>query len=217
MNCRTARGLFSLRIDRCLSYEEERKLMQHLEECTTCAAEYKGVERTVGWVRDLPEIQPSETFLQDVILAAREAREAAAVPPTPGLRERIREFFAGLSWASSPLVAPAALVLGLGVGLGGTMIALNGFGDGAPDTPPMAGGTLTEEVESLAPSGPFEDLVQEMLHRVESESTETEETENVPDLEWGPPLDADVQGRQVGTSTETWRDRGARRRATVVF
>ena len=124
MNCKAARSLFSLQIDKYLSYEEERKLMQHLEQCTNCAAEYKAVQRTVGLVRDLPEIAPSETFVQDVLLAARKARQTAATPPSPGIRERIRAFFASPSWAGSPLVAPAALVLGLAVGLSGTMLAL---------------------------------------------------------------------------------------------
>jgi hypothetical protein len=218
MNCRTARGLFSLHIDKCLSYEEERALIQHLEECTTCAAEYKGVERTVGWVRDLPEIPPSETFLQDVLLAAKETRQAAAVPLTAGWRERIREFFAGLSWASSPLVAPAALILGLGVGLGGTMVAFHGLGGGGSAGPSLADAPLAvEQVEPQPPSGPFEDLVQEMLRRAESERTEEEATESVPDLEWGPPLDVDIRGQQVGASPETWRNGDAKRRVTVAF
>jgi hypothetical protein len=218
MNCRTARSLFSLHIDRYLSYEEERKRMQHLEDCTSCAAEYKGVERTVGWVRDLPEIAPSETFVQDVVLAAREARQRAEAPPTPGFGERIRAFLSSPSWARSPLVAPAALILGLAVGLGGTMLAFHGAGGGSPGDL-----TVAEPVGRLVgptpppPVGPFEDLVQQMLQRIESEDTEGEEIENVPDLEWGPPLNADITGRQVGTSSETRREREGGRRVTVVF
>ena len=223
MNCRTARSLFSLHLDRYLSYEEERNLMQHLGQCTTCAAEYKGVEQTVRWVRDLPGMPASETFLQDVIVAAREARRVAGNPPAPRLRGRLREVFAWPSWFGSPLVAPAALALGLAVGLGGTMLVSHGPAEGPSAVQVVAtSGDLAAEddevIEAPPPSGPFEDLVQEMLRRAELEKTGPEEGEVLDeDLKWGPPVDAEVQGRQVGTSTESWRDRDAGRRVTVAF
>jgi hypothetical protein len=222
MNCRTARSLFSLHLDRYLSYEKERKLMKHLEECTACAAEIRGVEQTVGWVRDLPGIQPSETFLQDVVLAARRLKEADANIPVPGFKERLREFFARFSWTGSPLIAPAALVLGLAVGLGGTMLVSHGPGEDHPGlqvaaTPEGLTVDHSEDAEALAPSGLFEDLVQEMLRRAELEQTETEEGGQVEDLEWGSPLDPDVQGRQVGTSAEDWRNRDTKPQVTVAY
>jgi hypothetical protein len=56
-----------------------------------------------------------------------------------------------------------------------------------------------------------------MFRRVELESTEADEAEEVPDLEWGPPLDPDVHPQQVGTKPETWRERDSRRRVTVAY
>jgi hypothetical protein len=100
------------------------------------------------------------------------------------------------------------------------MVALNVLDDGSSGEPALADQDhrpVVEEVEPAAPSGPFEDLVQEMLRRAELENTEAKETENVPDLEWGPPLDTDIEGRRVGTSPETWRERDGRSRVTVAF
>lgn len=227
MNCRTARKLFSLRIDKGLSYEKESKLIEHLEACPECASEYEGFEQAVAMVRELPDIPPSETFLEDVMQSVREAKAAETSPPPVGLRERLSEWFGGFAWSRSPVFAPAALILGLAVGLSGAMIVFNSSteaptfaGEPAQSSGPVAGMASDSDINDIdtpAPSGRFEELVQDMLRRAETTESEDTEAQTVPDLEWGPPLQEEYLGRQVGTSTEDRRERDSRDRVIVAF
>lgn len=217
MNCKTARGLFSLHLDEGLSYEEQRILLRHLDACPDCAAEHRKLERTIGLVRNLPDVPAPDMFLQNVLRAARQAEPARAGTPARGIGERIRDFFAGLEWLSSPRVAPAALALGLIVGVTASVLILrsnrlpevaeragqqvtaplapsveSGYG-----TAPVAGSIVGPSSIPVA-SGPFEDLIAQMMHRLDANSQETGDSTTAPELQWGPTRDAAGLGQQVG-------------------
>ena len=227
MNCKTARGLLSLRLDGGLSFGEERQLSQHLDGCRSCAEELRNLEQAVACVRNLPEIQPSEAFVRDVLQAVRGAREAASIA-RPTLIERLRDRLAEILWTPSTRFAAAALVLGLTVGIGGSMLAFRPT-DGvqtAEQIPPPASTAVASSpanlaggpIEAPAPSGPFEDLVQEMLRRVESGDEEAADLPaEVPDLDWGSATSRDALGRQVGAESQTGRQRDPKARVTVAY
>jgi anti-sigma factor RsiW len=228
MNCKIARGLFSLRLDDGLSYEEQRRLSQHLDSCSNCMEEYRGLERTVGLLHSLPEIEASGTFLQDVLRAARQTQgEGLPASSAPGLWERFR------GWASSAVLDPAprwavaALALGLVVGISGSILVFHGAR--APE--------VAQQVQSLAiphpetsvtaepaqvspssmPSGPFEDLVQEMLRRTESGSAGATDSSSTTSPEWGAGWDPAVHGQTVGQEPATTRGRGREGSVYIVF
>jgi anti-sigma factor RsiW len=225
MNCRTARGLFSLRLDDGLSYEEQRALSRHLDACAGCATEFRNLERTVGLVRDLPEIPAPDIFLQNVLRAARQAESGREAPPVRGFGERVREFFGGLEWLSSPRFAPAALALGLIVGVGGSVLILRSnhpvqLAQQIPSAAPAASapGTIVGPSSIPVASGPFEELVAQMMHRLEANAPGVVgDTTGSDNLQWGPTRDAAGIGRQVDVSPTT--QGGSRRggRVYVVF
>jgi hypothetical protein len=108
MNCKTARGLFSARIDDELSPAEAGSLEMHLRDCTGgCRDQWAIFEATVRMVRALPPIEPDPSFVGHVLdrVRAWEAQEAGRpvsapvrVPwstsvPGRGLAGRLREWF----------------------------------------------------------------------------------------------------------------------------
>lgn len=227
MKCRTARSLFSLRLDDGLSFAEQRELADHLEACPGCKAEFLGVERTVGLLRGLPEVQAPEGFVQDVLRAARGLRPTTAARPVePGLWERLRGFASTLVFEPSPRLAVAALVLGLIVGVSGSVFF---FGDSpsppiaqtipatTPSAPLVDAGAEAPEAVAVSPSGPFEDLVQEMLRRAENVPAGEADTAGPQLPEWGAGWDPSVHGQQVGFGPRSRRDRGGDGSGYIIF
>lgn len=215
MNCKTARAMFSARLDGGLSYEEVRGFQDHLARCAGCAGEYAGLERTVRLVRSLPEVPAPSDFVQGVVRAARQAQPGNAVDRSSAAvwRERLRGFLEGFAWIGSPRFAAAALALGLVVGMTGSMLIfrprsasiVESFSPGAALTQssqpapssatPVASTPPAGTDETAPPSGPFDELVQEMLRR--AGTTEEAVEDSVPDLDWGISPDAAAVGRQV--------------------
>ncbi|MBM3285973.1 MAG: hypothetical protein FJY88_01265 [Candidatus Eisenbacteria bacterium] len=227
MKCKTARSLFSLRLDDGLSYAEQRELAEHLDACPGCKAEFLGVERTVGLVRGLSEVQAPEGFVQDVLRAARGLRPTAtARPAEPSLWERLRGFASALAFEPSPRLAAAALALGLIVGVSGSVFF---FGDSpspqvaqttpatAPSAPLVDSGVETPGAEAPLPSGPFEDLVQVMMKRAESAAAGAADTAGPQLPEWGAGWDPSVHGQQVGFGPRSRRDRGGDGSGYIIF
>jgi hypothetical protein len=236
MNCKTARGLFSLHLDEGLSYEEQRSLRVHIDACSGCAVEYRKLERTIGLVRGLPEVAAPDMFLQNVLRSVRLAEAARERPPVRSLGERLRDFFAGLEWLSSPRVAPAALALGLVVGVTASVMILRSnrtveVAERAPQevVSPMAqsiepaGGTAGGSSSIVGPSsipvasGPFEDLIAQMMHRLEANSQEIEDTTAAREPQWGPTRDAAGIGQQVDARPGLQGGKRAGGRVYVVF
>jgi len=108
MNCRTARSLFSARIDDDLSPMEAGSLEMHLRDCKDgCRDQWAVFESTVRLVRALPPVDPDPSFVGRVLdrVRAWEAQEAGRpvsapirVPwstsvPSFGLAARLREWF----------------------------------------------------------------------------------------------------------------------------
>ena len=232
MNCKTVRGLFSLCLDEGMCYEEQRAFVQHLNSCAACAGEYRKFERAIGLVRDLPQIPPPDMFLQNVVHAARETQRERQRPPVRSLGERIREFFGGLEWLGSPRVAPAALALGLVVGVAASVYVLR------PDTPvevarvqtpaavegstptrpaPSTGDPIVGPASVPVVSGPFEDLVDQMMVRLGTDSPGVTDTTDALNGQWGPTRDAAGVGQQVGAGPVTSRAGNRGGRVYVVF
>lgn len=233
MNCKTARLGFSLRLDGGLSYEETRAFQDHLRCCPACTREYAAFQRTVDFVRSLPEVPAPPTFVQDVVRAARMAQSAdkPALPRVSWLQQ-MGDRLGGFAWIGSPRFAVAAASLGLILGVGGSMLLFRApastaeRGERAPATnlaraigePSIEGsaGSLNPSERSTAgatapPSGPFEDLVQQMLVRAET-SQDAAAVDSLPqqELDWGLSPDAGSMGRQVNAPKSSGQARAGR-------
>lgn len=216
MNCKTARDLFSLRLDEGLSFEEQRLLTLHLDACPDCAVQFRKLERTVGLIQELPEVAPPDMFLQNVLRAARQVDRARQPLEVRGVGERLREFFAGPEWLRSPRVALAGLALGLVVGVTASVailhrehpvdVAQQTSSPAARETeaPATAGAPATGSIvgPSSVPvaSGPFEDLVAQMMRRLDSSAPQETlgDSATTQPPQWGPTRDAAGIGQQVG-------------------
>jgi len=227
MNCRKARSLLSLRLDGCISYGEERRLSQHLESCASCSSEYSGLEQTVRAVRDLPEIPPRESFVEEVLEAVRYADQVPSLPRV-GLLDRMRIGVARLVSSPSPRFAAAALCLGLVVGIAGSMLAFRAPSGGVSTATTVTGGTSVVQTaegqnridseDTPLPSGPFDDLVEEMLLRLESEPSDAEQpSPEAPAIDWGSAVEVDAYGRQVTTGGQSGRGFDPKARITVAY
>jgi hypothetical protein len=228
MNCKTARGLFSLRIDEGLSYEEQRRLTQHLDSCSQCAEEYTGLRRTVSLLRGLPEAEASSTFLQDVLRAARNSRsEDSSIARAPGIWDRLRGWTSATVLEPTPRWAMAALTLGLIVGVSGSMLIFHRSSIPAvaqqtevavaPQTAAVAPASPAAVSPAGMPTGPFEDLVQEMLHRAESTPPGGTDSSSTPNPDWGAGWDPGVHGQAVGLGPAAPKGRGREGSVSIVF
>jgi hypothetical protein len=202
-----------------MSYEETRAFQEHLAQCTECSKEYAAFERTVGLLRALPEVPAPASFVQDVVRAARRAQAGELPAARTSWRERMAERFGGFAWIGTPRFAVAAAALGLILGVGGSMLLTRqpatpvvtaersmisspdaGTGEpvGPPDGSPTSIGAPVAET-AAPPSGPFEDLVQQMLLR--AEATQEAAVDSLPqqELDWGTSPGAGSMGRQVNT------------------
>ncbi len=221
MNCKTARGFFSLHLDGGLSFEEQSRLDLHLERCLDCARELTRVRKTVEMLRQLPEVPVSPNFVQDVVRAARQAKGAPQVAPS--FWERLRERVASFDWDPSPRLALAGaslLVLGVVVGVGGGLLLFGGHG--SPGTNPVVVTHTAEQIPSSGPSfvnmtgtvgtggqsasGPFEDLIQQMMHRMDTAAANAGDTTTAPPLDWRSARVAGPVGQPVAASPTVQRD-----------
>jgi len=218
MNCKATRGLFSLHIDRGLSYADQGEVDHHLEACPDCALEYRRLKRTVEMVRDLPEVSPTPSFVQDVLCAARVASGSPVAEPAPTFWEMLRESISSIGWEPSSRLAiagAALLVLGIGVGIGGGVLIFRDHSVGEPigrpivqvmpAAPAVSDPSTAAVAATRAASGPFEDLVQQMMRRLETNTASVTDTASVPALDWrssripgpvGQPVDANPLGRR---------------------
>lgn len=212
MNCRSVRGLFSPSLDAALSFEERRRLESHLKTCPSCQTEYSKLCRTVGWVRDLPQIAPDSGFVERVLAAARQSesrKEYAA--SEPGFWDRLRAGVAELGWSISPRVAIGAVALGLVVGVTGSMLVLRGpeqvgLGPTAsnveqvPTETPASGTPSVAGAPSETPvPGSISDLVDEMVRRMETDARASGDSSVTSDPDWTPTQGPGAGGRVVGT------------------
>lgn len=228
MNCKTARGLFSLRLDDGLSYEEQRRMTQHLDSCPRCMGEYHDLERTVGLLHDLPQIAAPSAFVQDVLRAARNlGSEEDALSTAPGVWDRMRGWISSRVLEPTPRWALAAATLGLIVGVSGSMMIFHRSpvpvaaerveSVSAPQASVESTNTPAAVSPSEMPSGPFEDLVQEMLGRVESTPTGEADSSSTPNPEWGAGWDPGVHGQAVGYGPTAPRGRAREGSVSIVF
>jgi len=232
MKCKTARELFSLRLDEGLSFEEQRRLTLHLDACPDCAGQFRKLERTVGLVRELPEVAPPDMFLQNVLRAARQAERTRQPLEVQSFGERVREFFAGPEWLRSPRVALAGLALGLVVGVTASVAILHR--DHPVEVAQQTSSPASRATETLAPanastpgsivgpssvpvaSGPFEDLIAQMMRRLDSNNPQETlgDSATTQQPQWGPTRDAAGIGHQVGAGPAS---PGASRRGGRVY
>jgi hypothetical protein len=223
MKCRAARDLFQGRIDEGLSFEEGRGLDLHLGACPECDLAFRKLARTVDLLRDQPEIEPSPTFLQDVLRRARQS--AADVEPDLLQSSRVRRWIDALHLPSFELSRPwsiAYVALGLAIGVGGSSLLTQRWIDSrAPSTAPAVSSTATDtEGGTPMPSGPFEDLVKEMMARAETTApgaSEDTTAAGAPDWgsDWSGP--AGARDRQVQASPTARGGAGNGGGAYVVF
>lgn len=213
MNCRNARGLFSPSLDAALSYEERRRLDNHLKDCPACRGEYAKLRQTVAWVRDLPEIRGDEGFVERVLAAARSAETGRPAPVRePGYWEKVKAGISALEWSLSPRVAAGALALGLMVGVAGSMLILRGP-DSREATAPVAevnrtlpaapgagdpAGASSPVAETPVP-GSIGDLVDQMVRRMEADASAGGDSVAAGDPEWAPTRGPSAGGRVVGS------------------
>lgn len=224
MNCRKIRSRFSMRLDGDLNYVEQREFEEHLERCAACNAEFRSMERTVKLVRDLPEVEVSETFVQDVVRRARQASPS----PAPGVVEKLRIYWREAHWIGTPQMAAAAVVFGLLVGVGAGMLAFRGEGPTAtvaqqvsePSAPASTAAPAidaTRAADETPVPGSLGDLVDEMKHRLEGEgSGATDSVETTPP-DWGPTRDQLGVGQQVGAAPGAQRNGSSGGRVYIVF
>jgi predicted anti-sigma-YlaC factor YlaD len=66
MDCQTAHDHLSAYLDHTLTMPTRELLDTHLGECPQCRRELRQLQTVIAWVRDLPTIQPSPTFLPQV-------------------------------------------------------------------------------------------------------------------------------------------------------
>lgn len=66
MDCRTVHDHLSAYLDRDLPLQTWEQLDTHLRRCARCRREFTQLQTVAAWVRDLPRIEPSPTFLQQV-------------------------------------------------------------------------------------------------------------------------------------------------------
>jgi anti-sigma factor RsiW len=219
-----------MHLDNGLSFSEQEGLTAHLGACMGCALEYQKLRRTVALVRGLPEVAPPPTFVQEVLRAAREAERTPVPEIRPSLWERIRDAVWISGWEPSPRLAVAALailVLGVGVGVGGGLLIFHKPVAPAPatataypsPTAPSAPAYPAASRSTTQPaSGPFEDLVQQMVRRLETSSPATaEDSASAPTLDWGSARIAGPAGQPVDASPLPRRDRQNGSRVYIDF
>jgi hypothetical protein len=105
MDCRTVHGYLSTYLDHDLPPQTRAILDQHFEACPPCRTELAHLQMVTAWVHDLPRIEPSAAFFQQV----RERVEHLPYRSRVGLFRRLA--------GTVPLQAAAALIVVLSAAL----------------------------------------------------------------------------------------------------
>jgi predicted anti-sigma-YlaC factor YlaD len=66
MDCRTVHDHLSAYLDRVLPLQIWERLDTHVRRCARCRREFTQLQTVTAWVRNLPRIEPSPTFRQQV-------------------------------------------------------------------------------------------------------------------------------------------------------
>ncbi len=108
MNCRSAEPLFSALIEDELSQKERRDLEAHLLGCRRCSAGVRELRATLTLLREVPAVETSPHFLDDVLARVRSGE---------ALRPGLLEWAGGLlaPFRLRPLVAAGAGICAVAV------------------------------------------------------------------------------------------------------
>jgi len=152
MDCRIVHDHLSTYLDHVLPLQTRALLDQHFEACPQCCAAVAQLQTVTAWVRDLPRIEPSSTFLQQV------CERVERLPH----RSRVG-FFRRLAGAL-PLQAAAALVLVVSAALVWQITPYLWQGQGPEVESPLRHEPWISRERSVTPSfeaPPFEPMLEE--------------------------------------------------------
>ncbi len=186
MNCKTARGLFSLHLDEGLSYEEQRALTDISTPAPVAPRSSGSWSRPSVMVRDLPEIPPGRCSSRTCFGRPGRSRGARRSHRSE-LRRAVAGFRIGTGMASLPALCPGCACPGpRGRGDGERPdLAPESHGRSRAAAVPRSASPKTTEpavarASAAAPivgpasipvaSGPFEELIAQMKDRLEADS-----------------------------------------------
>jgi anti-sigma factor RsiW len=133
MNCRSAESLFSSFLEDELSQKERRSFETHLLSCRRCSVAIRELRATIDMVQDLPEVETSPHFEEDVLARIRsgEAMRPSVADWVRGLLEpaRLRPVF---------LAGAGACAVWIGVMVAGQSGIFQGASSVATTTPGKA-------------------------------------------------------------------------------
>ena len=99
MNCRSAESLYSAFLEDELNQEEQRSLEAHLMGCRRCSVAVKGLKQTLALVSDLPAVETSPHFEDEIFdrIRSGEALRPTMVEWVAGFftADRLRPVFLG--------------------------------------------------------------------------------------------------------------------------
>ena len=146
MKCKAARRRLSACVDRDLTFEEEARLREHLQDCGDCARELERVERMVALLESLPETDPGPGFFAAVQRRIQQEQGAAAAArPEREVRARL------CAWLRLPVVRPALCAASLGLVVG-ILVGLSG----APQMATLLRGTQAPDAVFVSTDTPEE-------------------------------------------------------------
>lgn len=216
MKCRAARELFDGRLDDGLSYAEQRLLKDHLQTCPACTAEFRRLSATVRLLRDLPEVEPSPTFLQDVLRMARQSEPALdrATIERAGWLSRMAASLRIPALGQSRPWAVAYIALGLAIGIGGSSVLKTWMRGPAVAVGTRAATSAAETTDGSTPlpASPFKDLVETMIAAETPNVAETPDSSGVqapPDWRTDWSQLGGIQDQQVNASPSNRRPAGS--------
>lgn len=103
------------------------KTAAHVVQCKACAAEVAGMRRSLAFIQQAGELEPSALFTSQLLLAAKQERQVFSTVPPQGVHAQVWRLFRNAAYAATLIVAVA---LSFGAGLqGGVPSLLRG-----PDT-----------------------------------------------------------------------------------
>ena len=113
MSCRRIRRRLSPYLEGDLGDAERARLRTHLETCTACAAELDALQRTLGLLNGLPDVEPPPHLAQRIIARLRDGEgEPGRHDWLLGPLGRLSDLRAGLAALALALLAVAVLRAG---------------------------------------------------------------------------------------------------------